>query len=567
MTLDFTRSTIKPSNRTKQAEAMNTALDKVWLLINKQQAKAAINACTLFTQEYPDNADGWYANSFLTFQLKNYQQALLHIDKSLVLEPETAQWHLHKAHTLLMLGEQNHAQIIIDELIKKDYNDVDFCAELALVLNKMSDFRQAVQYYQQAISLIPLVENDPDYSVKNQQKSQLYYNLASIYRYLGDLEQANDNLNLVINLNPSDHEAYLLRSTLKKQTVENNHIEELQQCLAQKIKHPIGKAQICYALAKEQEDLQNYRESFKALALGATTRRENMRYEVKHDVATIAQIIATFDSSVLTEEHSSQKINAQACNNHEAIFVLGLPRTGSTLVERIISNHSDVFNAGELNNFALQMMAQVKSYLQENTLALPQSKAALVALTRQLDFAKLGQAYIDSTRPDTGHSAHFVDKLPLNSLYVGLIHLALPHAKIIHVKRHPLDTCYAIYKQLFTNGYPFSYNLKELGQYYIAHHRLMAHWQKLLPDIIHQIAYEDVVDDIEQQAKSLLNYCQLDWQEQCINFQQNKAPSTTASASQVRQGLYKSSKGKWRHFSQQLAPLKAQLEHAGICCD
>ena len=130
MTLDFTRNTIKPSNRSKQAEAINTALDKVWLLINNQQAKAAINACTQFTQEYPDNADGWYASSFLTFQLKNYQQALLYIDKSLVLEPETGQWQLHKAHTLLMLGEQNHAQIIIDELIKADYNDVDFCALL-----------------------------------------------------------------------------------------------------------------------------------------------------------------------------------------------------------------------------------------------------------------------------------------------------------------------------------------------------------------------------------------------------------------------------------------------------
>jgi len=191
----------------------------------------------------------------------------------------------------------------------------------------------------------------------------------------------------------------------------------------------------------------------------------------------------------------------------------------------------------------------------------------LVSLTTKINFTKLGQSYIESTRHSRGTSKHFIDKSPLNSLYVGLISLALPRSKIIHVIRHPMDTCYAIYKQLFTQGYPFSYDLRELGQYYIAHHKMMQHWQEVMPGTIYQIAYEDVIENIEEQAKALTLQCDLTWQSQCIDFQHNQSASTTASATQIRQGIYKSSQGKWRQFAPQLTSLKAQLEQAGICCD
>jgi len=197
----------------------------------------------------------------------------------------------------------------------------------------------------------------------------------------------------------------------------------------------------------------------------------------------------------------------------------------------------------------------------------PKSRTELIELTRNINFKALGENYIKSTRPETGQSAHFIDKLPLNSLYIGLIHLALPKAKIIYVTRHPLDTCYSIYKQLFTNGYPFSYDLKELAQYYIEHHKMMQHWLKILPNVIHQVAYEDVVEDLTGEAKKLTSYCQLNWQSQCVDFENNSAPSTTASASQVRQKIYHKSKGQWRNYQQELLPVKQLLEQAGISCN
>ena len=162
------------------------------------------------------------------------------------------------------------------------------------------------------------------------------------------------------------------------------------------------------------------------------------------------------------------------------------------------------------------------------------SRDELVELSAGIDFKKLGAAYIRSTRPFTGHTARFIDKLPLNYLYVGLIHLALPNAKIINLKRHPLDTCYAIYKQLFLDAYPFSYDLEELGRYYAAYYKLMEHWHAVMPGVVYTIEYEKLVANLESEARRLIDFCELDWQPQCLKFHENKEASTTAST--VRSG-------------------------------
>ena len=188
----------------------------------------------------------------------------------------------------------------------------------------------------------------------------------------------------------------------------------------------------------------------------------------------------------------------------------------------------------------------------------------MLALTGRLNFQKLGDAYLQSTRARAHGCAHFVDKLPLNFLYTGLIHLALPGAKIIHVQRNPMDCCYAIYKTLFRDAYPFSYNLQELGDYYLAYRELMAHWNSVLPGMIHTVQYEELVADLELQSRHLLSHCNLPWEQQCLAFEKSQASTSTASAVQVRRGLYNSSVGKWRHYEGQLQPLVEKLSAAGV---
>jgi hypothetical protein len=232
------------------------------------------------------------------------------------------------------------------------------------------------------------------------------------------------------------------------------------------------------------------------------------------------------------------------------VFVIGLPRTGTTLVERILGSHSKVFAAGELNQFAMQMVAALQTATGPSA-----SKLELIAASLGLDFAALGRAYLRASQPYTGNRAHFTDKTPQNFLYCGLIAAALPGARIIEVVRHPMDSCYAMYKQLFTMAYPFSYDLGDLAAYFSGYRRLMQHWHAVLPGRILTVRYEDVVRNQEATTRQLLAHCGLDWEDSCLQFERNTQSTTTASAVQVRQKVYDSSVGKWERFKRQLQPL------------
>jgi hypothetical protein len=278
-----------------------------------------------------------------------------------------------------------------------------------------------------------------------------------------------------------------------------------------------------------------------------------MKYDVDRDLETIEAIKRTFDRSVFENA-------GPGCDNPEPIFILGMPRTGTTLVERILASHSDVFAAGELNNFAAQLMTMMRAQNIDKKV----SRDDMVKLSAQLDFQRLGESYVASTRPFTGNSKRFIDKMPLNYLYVGLIHLALPNATIINLQRAPMDTCYAIYKQLFVDAYPFSYDLEELARYFVAYDGLMQHWNEVLPGVIHTIQYEELVGDIEGKTRQMLSACDLDWQAQCLKFYENKEASTTASTAQIRRPVYKSSVGKWKDYEEYLQPAVEILQRAGV---
>lgn len=449
---------------------------------------------------------------------------------------------LQRARILYQANQFNALDDLLDKLAAIPCSSATELAELAFLENLRGRLQSAEKHYRQALTLAP-------------QQGGLHFNLATVLRYQGKLNEAEQQLELAISLNPLDAEAHLLLSQLRTQNPDHQHIPRLQQVLAQPNLTSLAKAQLHYALAKEQEDLGLHAQSFASLRVGAAHKRGNMRYQVQGDIDTLQQLQATFDADWLTN-------TADGYASHEPIFILGLPRTGSTLVERILSAHSEVHSAGELNNFALTMMAQCRSVYQKP----PTNKQELVGMTAALDMHMLGRAYLQSTRPDTGKHAHFIDKLPLNSLNLGLIAKALPNARLIYVRRHPMDSCYAIYKQLFTQGYPFSYDLGELANYYIAHHQLMQHWQTVLGQRLYCLDYEALVHEPQTQIQALLSYCRLSWQDSCLAFHQQPEPSKTASATQIRQPLYRSSVGNWLHYQNELAELRQTLLKAGIAC-
>lgn len=513
--------------------------DKIWQLADQNQIKQAVATCQQLNQLYPEYASGWHSTSQLALRLNNPTMALKAINYAVGLQPKHTGWLLQQASCLMRLGRSREARPLVTSLAAGKMASGWQYATLALLLSRLELQKEAAEQYRRAITLEP-------------NRAEHYYNLATVQRFMGDFAASEANLNRAISLNPDEFEAYSLRSQLRKQTPQDNHVAELEALLKKGVSEPRGEVRVLHALAKELEDIGQTQRSFAYLKRGADLRRSLMRYDVANDVQTMEAISQHYGASQFDRD-------IQGYDNNQAIFILGMPRTGSTLVERIIGSHSDVHAAGELNNFAIELTRLAgKPGL---------TKEELVQRTTQVDFAALGQNYIESTRPATGLTPHFIDKMPLNFLYAGLIHLALPQARLVHLERHPLDTCYAIYKTLFQDAYPYSYKLEELGHYYVAYYRLMQHWQRVIPGVIHTVRYEQVVQDTDTQSHALLAACGLPWQDQCLRFYDNPQSSTTASASQVRMPVYTSSLNRWRDYPDQLQPLIDILHAAGIPLD
>ena len=242
------------------------------------------------------------------------------------------------------------------------------------------------------------------------------------------------------------------------------------------------------------------------------------------------------------------------------IFIVGLPRCGSTLIERIIGCHSQVHSAGELRAFPEAVDAAVRRTVG----AQPLDAGRYVEIQRDVDAKLIADEYLARVRTLRGGRPRFTDKLLTNFLHCALILRAFPKARIVHVTRHPLATCCAIYRTRFIGTHSYAYDLREIGEFYIGYHRIMAHWHRVLPGRIVDVAYEDMVKDIEPTTRRLLDDLDLRFESACLDFHRNPAPVKTSSVVQVRQPLYETSVDLWQHYAEQLAPLRSMLEAAGI---
>jgi tetratricopeptide (TPR) repeat protein len=423
-----------------------------------------------------------------------------------------------------------------------------FWDALGTTLSRAGEQRRALEAYRQALELSP---DDP----------RILFNRAAVCRFLGELAQAEEDYDRVIRLDPEDWEAYKNRSDLRMQTAQRNHVAELEFVLARRRPPWSGEVALRYALAKECEDLGLHARAFEDLARGARLHREHLRYDVATDEQTADWIIEAFGAvSDLPPPGASGTPPPSVPCAEAPIFIVGLPRSGSTLVDRILDSHPDVSSAGELPCFTQALVAAVP----RGSDGRPPARRQLIAQAAELDFAALGRDYLHRARSAGAAAGRFTDKMPLNYLYCGLIRRALPHARIVHVTRSPMAACYAMYKTLFNEGYPYSYDQAELGRYYAAYRRLMAHWHSTLRGAILEVRYEALVADQEGETRRLLQFCGLRWHAGCLDFHANPSPVTTASAAQVRRPLYDSAIVQWRHYEEQLAPLARALAAAGL---
>ena len=509
-------------------------------LLKSGQIHEAENICKALQAEYALSPAVQFFTAQIAMHKRLYDVAEKAVVAALEQRPERAHYHVLHANCLIGLGHRDAAKEALEKTLAHTENLPASLLSIAGIYFKLNCYEEAHKLYQKADSLKP---ND----------NFIRYNLATTHRFLGEYDECEALCDQILESNPGDGEVAFLRSDVRKQKADNNHIQALEQSV-KAAKDEKNQALIYYALAKELEDVEQWDKSFSALSKASNLRRKHMQYNAERDIQTINDICRCYSKSFIeSKQRTVDKDNVQP------IFILGMPRTGSTLLERVLSSHSRVVTAGELQEFGALMGGQVQ-HLNRG----PISKEQVVNKSLELDFQQLGETYLSATEYYRGDALHFIDKLPFNSLYCGLIHLALPQAKIIHVTRHPMDTCYSVFKMMFNHAYPFSYDQEELARYYVAYRKLMDHWHSVIPGKILDVAYEDLTEDLEGQARRVLDYCGLEWQDEILEFHKNKEASTTASASQVRQPVYRSSVAKWKRYREQLQPIENILRESGI---
>jgi tetratricopeptide (TPR) repeat protein len=372
--------------------------------------------------------------------------------------------------------------------------------------------------------------------------------IGNIKMERGDFEGAKENFLSVLALDVNNIEARFYLTQVEKVSADDPNTEVLESLLTtQTTMSNDQKISLHYALGKAYDDSKRYDKAFPHFAAGAKLKRSKIHFVSEDDTRLTESIIE------LSSEQALKNWQGAGTKTNVPIFILGMPRSGTTLVEQIISSHPDVYGAGELD-YLIQLSQKIISS-QTDVSSEVQFPQNLSHLTPEL-LTQFGQEYLESIQALAPEAKRITDKMPANYLLMGLIPLILPGAKIIHVKRNPIDTCVSCFTRLFNRHQNATYDLEELGVHYMNYLKLMEHWRKVMPaDQFLEVEYENLISNTEREVRRLLKYCDLKWDKKCLAFHKNERNIRTASVTQVRQPVYKTSMERWRHYEKHLGPL------------
>lgn len=478
----------------------------------------------------PRNLEALRLLALVAVRAEHYGQAEKLLMRAVEIAPDFLAAWVDLSHAQLERQDLQAALASIERAVLLNPGSANVRISLANVQGRSGRHDQAIETYRRAIELNPDLPG-------------AYLGLGNTLKTVGRQAEAVEAYRHAAALRADMSEAWWSLSNLKTFRFTDDEIETMQRQLEVPELSDEARVQFCFALAKACEDRGDYPRAFELYERGNHFRRAQENYDPVQTEVINERIMKVFDADFLAR-HSNRGHPDPA-----PIFVVGLPRSGSTLIEQILASHSRVDATHELPEVG-RLIQQINRN-RKDRVTYPE---AVCDFTDE-DWAAFGRSYIEQTRQHRRDAPHFVDKMPNNFASIGLISLALPNARFINTRRHPLDTCLSCYKQLFARGQPFTYDLTELGEYYLQYDRMMAHWHATLPGRVLDVQYESVVADQGTQTRRLLEFCGLPWEDACLRYYETERAIRTASSEQVRRPIYNSAIGVWRRYIRELAPL------------
>lgn len=499
------------------------------------------------TIRHPASAEARFLLGVSEAMLGNIREGVSQLRKATELT-RSAEYYAHLARCLLMVRQDREARAALHEaehcLAGAERVDALTRDTMGCAYARLGSHTESLPHFAAAVRAQP-------------GNAQFCYNHAIALSFVGETVESEKAFEKLLTQEPQNARAHHGLAGLRRQTAECNHVPRLR-AVRNATEDPESRLLLGYALAKELEDIGEAQDSFRCLLDVNKEHRSQISYDFAHDAEIFDAIEASwprFATAPVTRAPGNMPGEAP-------IFIIGMPRTGTTLVDRILSSHPDVVSAGELQAFPLAVKAasgtRTRNVLDPQTLFHAADK----------DLGHIGRSYMEraaSHVPTTG--GRFIDKFPGNFQYAGLIARALPHAAIVCLRRHPMDTVVSNFKNLFATTsryYQYSYDIEEIAQYYIRFDRLMKFWQASVPNRILEVNYEDLVERQEETTRKILEHCNLQWSETCLTFHENTSPVSTPSAAQVRRPIYRDALARWRRHENALGPARTVFDTAGI---
>ena len=496
------------------------------------KSEAIYRQCMSMIEANPNDPRPYCALAGLAQQNQHHAKALELLQNSARLAPHDVFYQVELAKGHLLAGHRARAIQIATKAAMAPVTEAAVAYKLGVIFSQSEVHHDALKWYRLAAKFAP---HNADY----------HFSLANAAQILGKTQEADEAYQAVLKIDPDNYRAIYGAGLFKPQTLKT--ITKLKS----KFQHYTGNAEaqlyIGHAIAKAYEDIGHMQASLSWLTLAKSAKKALIEYDVNDDIAIME---AAKNTITLGHDKSS-------ANTSSTIFIVGLPRTGTTLVDRILSSHPDVVSGGELNDMS-QLVKKASKTQSSNVI-----DAETLSMLRDKSVTHIGHDYINDTDYLRGEAKLLTDKMPLNFFYAAIILRALPNARIVALRRGAMDSCLSNYRQLFATRhkyYNYAYDLKDLATYYQAYDSLMTHWRNNLPaNRFTEIHYEDIVTDQEVQTRKLLQFCGLAWNERCLKFYDNTSPVATPSAAQVRQPLFTSSIGRWKKYDGALSSLKEAL--------